>query len=160
MYKNIYVLYGYPLKTSLSPIIHNSTLDKSIYFKQPVKSGDLEFAINAIRKFNWKGANITIPHKVKVVKYLDEIDESVKTTGAVNTIENVGEKLIGYNTDVNGFKDSLPLFNKKERAIIIGAGGAARAVVFALIKIGFKEIHIYNRTLNRSQDLKEFFLKL
>lgn len=160
MYKDIYVLYGYPLKNSLSPKIHNSTLKNAIYFKQSVKPCDLEFAINAIKKFNWRGANITIPHKIEVMKYLDEVDESAKTIGAVNTIKNIDHKLIGYNTDVNGFKDSLPLLNHKDRAIVIGAGGAARAVILALIKVGFKEICIYNRTLKKAQELKDFFLNL
>jgi len=160
MKSNIYVLYGYPLKSTLSPKIHNSSLKDCIYFKQAVKPTDLGFAIKAIKKFSWKGANITIPHKTNVIKYLDEIDESAKNIGAVNTINNLDGKLIGHNTDVIGFKNSLPILSSKDKAMIIGAGGASRAVILALIEVGFIEIHIYNRTLQKAENLKEFFLTL
>lgn len=160
MSENIYVLYGYPLKSSLSPKIHNNSLKNCSYFKQAVKPINLKFAIRVIRKFAWKGANITIPHKINVIKYLDEIDDSAKTIGAVNTINNIDGKLIGHNTDVIGFKESLPLLSSKNRAIIIGAGGASRAVILALIEMGFREIHIYNRTLQKAKHLKEFFFNI
>lgn len=159
MNKNIYVLYGFPLKKSLSPLIHNATLKDSVYFTQPVHPNNLSFAIDVIRKFSWAGANITIPHKIEVMKFLDEINEQAKIIGAVNTIDNKNNKLIGYNTDVKGFQKSLPLLLKRDKAVILGAGGAARAIILGLIEEGFKEINIFNKTPLKADLIKNDYAK-
>jgi shikimate dehydrogenase len=160
MNKDIYVLYGYPLKSSLSPKIHNNSLRNSVYFSQSVKSENLKFAIEAIRVFSWKGANITIPHKVSVMDFLDNISKTAKVIGAVNTIANIDGSLIGYNTDVIGFKASLPKDLDKSRAVVVGAGGAARAIILALIQFGYKRIDVYNRTYSKANEIINYYKRL
>jgi len=160
MNKDIYVLFGYPLQNSLSPKIHNSSLQKSLYFNQPVKPENLSFAIEAIKKFSWKGANITIPHKVNVIKYLNELSDNAKIIGAVNTISNLNGYLVGHNTDVIGFLKTLPKELSRDKAVIIGAGGAARAVILSLIQFGYKRIDIINRTFNKAKFLKNYYEEL
>ena len=155
---NIYVLFGYPINFTLSPIIHNAIFSKnnenSIYFAQPIKANKIKSALQSMKDFNWKGANVTIPYKQSVIEFLDVIDVSAKKIGAVNTILNDNNKLIGYNTDFLGFKHTIPQELNKEKPIIcLGAGGAALAIVSALVDSGFKDISIINRTESKAKDL-------
>ena len=152
-------ILGNPIKHSLSPTIHNFWLkelsinSKYISIKTPEKN--FKKTIEKLIKLKFLGVNLTIPLKEKALKYLDRKDKIVKVIGAVNVLifSNKG-KIIGKNTDVYGFKNSLENNIKiKKNAIIIGSGGASRAVLYSLIKMNFKKIVIFNRTINNSKKM-------
>ncbi|MCH5583786.1 shikimate dehydrogenase [Shimazuella sp. AN120528] len=156
-------LIGYPVTHSKSPEMLNEVCRilgiPAAYLAYPVKPGDLEEAVKGMRALNFIGFNVTIPHKVAIMPYLDELDDTAKEIGAVNTVVNKDGKLIGYNTDGVGYLRSL----QEETAVslqdktvtILGAGGAARAVSITLAKAGVKEIFIANRTQQKAEKLAE-----
>ena len=136
---NILCVIGHPIEHSMSPLMHNAALKELsldyIYLAFDVPPRELEKAVSGIRKNNIKGINVTIPHKETIIKYLDQIDPLAKKIGAVNTIKNQKGYLTGKNTDAFGAKQALinAGFEIKEKnVLILGAGGAARAVSFAL----------------------------
>ena len=160
---------GKNIENSLSPLIHNQIILKHslslCYLPFQVAETELSKAIQGIKALDIKGVNITFPFKEKVIKFLDELEETARRIGAVNTIVNNKGILIGYNTDVIGFKRSLQedeeFIIKKKKAVIFGAGGAARGVIYALLEEGIEEICIFNRTLEKAkkimQDFSPFF---
>jgi len=162
-------IIGKNIENSLSPLFHNQIILKHslnfCYLPFQVAETNLGKAIQGIKTLNIRGVNITFPYKEKVIKFLDEVKESARRIGAVNTIINNKGILTGYNTDVIGFKKSLQedgkFTIKGEKAVILGAGGAARAVVYALLEEGIEEIYIFNRTPEKAekikQDLSPFF---
>jgi shikimate dehydrogenase len=113
--------------------------------------------VQGIRDFSKLGANVTIPYKEAVLPLLDKVDQLARRIGAVNTIVNKDDKLVGYNTDASGFMKALEeeggFVPKGKRAILLGAGGAARAVGFALVGAGVKSLVILNRTHDRGEAL-------
>jgi len=133
-------IIGRSIENSLSPLIHNQIILKYsvnfYYLPFQTTETNLGKAIQGIKALNIRGVNITFPYKEKVIKFLDEVEESARRIGAVNTIVNNKGILTGYNTDVIGFKKSLQedgkFAIKGEKAVILGAGGVARAVVYAL----------------------------
>ncbi len=132
-----------------------------IYKPFRVMASDLEDSIKGIRAFGIRGCGVSMPHKIKVMQCLDQIDDAAKRIGAVNTIINNNGVLTGYNTDYEGakraLKETYDIRNKK--ALIIGAGGAARAIIVALKDSGAGEIWLTNRDEARGQELaKEFSL--
>lgn len=152
---------GDPIAHSKSPAMHNAALKAAgvngIYMPLHVHPEQLQAAIRGIVALGYRGVNVTIPHKEQVMSYLDEIDESARLIGAVNTIVNKDGKLIGYNTDGIGYVRSL-----KEEAVpdlagkriaVLGAGGAARGVIYALALEKPERIHILNRTAERAIEL-------
>ncbi|TES98222.1 MAG: shikimate dehydrogenase [Promethearchaeota archaeon] len=149
---NILCVIGHPIEHSMSPVMHNAALNDLsldyIYLAFDIPPNDLEKAILGFKKSNMKGINVTIPHKEAIIHYLDELDPLSKQIGAVNTIKNEGGVLLGRNTDALGAKQALLDGGFKiegKKALILGAGGAARAISFALSeKMG--EIFISNRT--------------
>jgi shikimate dehydrogenase len=164
-------IIGKNIENSLSPLIHNQIILKHslnfCYLPFQVTETNLAKTIQGIKTLDIRGVNITFPYKEKVIEFLDELEESARRIGAVNTIVNNKGALTGYNTDVIGFKKSLQkdgrFVIKEKKAVILGAGGAARAVVYALLEEGIEEICIFNRTLEKAkkikQDLSSFFLK-
>ena len=156
---------GKNIENSLSPLIHNQMIFKHslnfCYLPFQVAETDLNKVIQGIKALNIRGVNITFPYKEKVVKFLDEVEESARRIGAVNTIVNNKGILTGYNTDVIGFKRSLQedeeFVIKKKKAVIFGAGGAARGIIFALLEEEIEEICIFNRTLEKAKKLKQDF---
>ncbi len=149
---------GNPIEHSLSPNIHNAgfqSLGLNFAFAA-FHATNVKEAISGIRGLNIRGISVTIPHKVTVMEYLDEIDETAKKIGAVNTIVNDNGKLTGYNTDCDGavqaLKEQTSL--KGKRILLVGAGGAARAIAFGLKKEG-ASIVITNRTVKKAKDLAE-----
>jgi shikimate dehydrogenase len=155
-------LFGNPLGHSLSPIMQNTAFSlcgiEYIYIPFQVEPGYLEKAIKAMMIFNFAGANITIPYKTEVIKYIDEIDEMAKAIGAVNTLVVKNKKIIGYNTDGMGFTQSLKNkgFNPKGKIfLLIGAGGAARGLAFTLAFEGAAHIFIANRTFEKADILAQ-----
>ncbi len=154
-----------PIEHSLSPQMHNCGYkvlgieNNFIFLRRLVKSEDLKKFIDGVRKNpNFRGASISIPHKIEIMKYLDEIDKVAKVIGAVNTIVKKGKKLKGYNTDYLGILHPLKrrLNLKGKTAAVLGAGGAARAAVYVLVTQGAK-VNIFNRSLEKAQNLANNF---
>ncbi len=153
---------GYPIKHSLSPRIHNFWLKKygidGEYKTYEVKPEDLENFIITLSQQGLAGVNVTLPHKEKIFSLIRENDESADILGAVNTVICNDDELAGFNTDTYGFTENVRKHVKdKDKAVVLGAGGAARAVVLSLIKLGFKEIIITNRTIEKAQKIKQLF---
>ncbi len=157
-------LIGYPVEHSLSPSMHNAAFDHLgldyCYVTFPVRPDLLEDAVKAIRALNLKGVNVTVPHKERVIPFLDVVDEEASFIGAVNTILNDNGVLRGFNTDGRGFMESLKdagVDIKDRRIIIIGAGGASRAIGFYLCReamaLGITDIEI-EKTSRLVNDLK------
>ncbi|MCG2709470.1 MAG: shikimate dehydrogenase [Thermodesulfovibrionales bacterium] len=134
-------LLGYPVEHSLSPAMHNAAFEHigldCCYVTFPVKPGFLKDAVRSVRALNLAGVNVTMPHKENVIPLLDKVDADASFIGAVNTVVNINGKLIGYNTDGNGFMRSLSeaqIAVNKKNVLILGAGGASRAIGFYLAK--------------------------
>lgn len=141
-----------PAKHSLSPKMHSLSFQllniDAVYLAFEIKSQQLEPAIEAIRTLDMLGVNLSMPHKKKVLKYLDELTESCQLIGACNTIVNHKGHLVGYNTDGIGFIRSLKeadVSYQKETFTFIGAGGAATAMICQAAIDGVKKIHIFGR---------------
>ena len=146
-------IIGNPLSHSISPILQETAI-KSIgkngeYKKFECDIEHLSETINFLKENNYLGFNVTIPHKENILKYLDFIDETAEKIGAVNTVKIEKEKLFGFNTDIFGFIE--PIKDKKfNNAAVLGAGGAARAVVFGLNKLKVQNIKIYARDMSKA----------
>ena len=158
-------LIGYPVEHSLSPAMHNSAFTALglnwCYVPLPVPPERVGEAIAGLRALGFVGANVTVPHKEAVMAYLDHVTPEAQAIGAVNTIV-VREGLIGYNTDWQGFLTALSergFDPQGKRAVVLGAGGAARAVVYALAQAG-AQVTVLNRTLARAQALVQDFASL
>ena len=156
----LYCLLGNGIKNSLSPIIHNSFFQsnklESYYTTLNVNSNDLKTILDTLRKLNFRGANVTIPHKTDIIPYLDSLDSLAISVNAVNTVLYENEKLIGYNTDVEGFmkplRKNIQRFDNK-KAVILGSGGASKAVLYGLINANCKELIILNRTIENARQI-------
>ena len=162
-------IFGDPIDHVASPRMHNLAFTylgiDMVYVAFKVKPEDLKAAVESIKVLGIAGVNVTVPHKENIMKYLDEVDPFAKFIGAVNTIKNNDGKLIGYNTDANGFISSIKGEGEFEprgkKVIIIGAGGAARAIAFALAQRKAKEITlcdvIHGKAEKLAADLKNNF---
>ena len=161
------VLIGHPVAHSLSAAMHQAALDAAgidaRYELLDVALPELAETIGALRDDAFLGANVTIPYKERVVPMVDRITEEAGATGAVNTITRDGRRLVGHNTDVPGFKVSLDTLVGRQKmprsAVVLGAGGGARAVVHGLITEGFQRIIVFNRHLHRAEGLVRFFAR-
>lgn len=159
---------GDPILHSKSPIMHQAALSElglqGAYVPLHIRPAGLADAISAVRSLGFRGVNVTIPHKVEVMKYLDEVDEGAASIGAVNTIVNDNGRLKGFNTDGIGYVRSLkdeacPELSGK-RIAVLGAGGAARAIVYALITEQPASISIINRTELKARELAKVWNEL
>lgn len=146
-------LLGQPVSQSFSPNIHNYLSQKykknNIYMCFEIEKTNLQNAAKGIKTFNMKGCNVTIPYKVDIIPYLDKVEKNALLIGAVNTIKNVNDELIGYNTDGIGFIKSLTdegYSLKDKKVIILGAGGACRSISVELANHGVSYIEIRNRS--------------
>ena len=159
------VLIGHPVAHSLSGAMQQAAFDElgidaryELWDRAPI---DLTEAIAELRTEDFLGANVTIPHKERVVPMVDRLTEEATATGAVNTITRDTRRLIGHNTDVAGFKVALDKLVGRQKmpksAVILGAGGGARAVVFGLIREGFQRVIVFNRHLHRAEGLVKHF---
>ena len=149
-------LIGNPVEHSLSPIMHNEALkDKNlnyVYLAFDVQPENLKDVVNGAKAIGWKGFNITIPHKIEIMKYLDKIDDDAKLIGAVNTVKIENNKAIGYNTDGIGARLSIEEIMgevKDYNILVIGAGGSSRAVCCELAKNN--NLTIINRTVEKAE---------
>lgn len=155
------VVAGDPIEHSLSPVMQNAAIEEMglenefVYKKKQVKKEDLPKFIDYLK--NIEGANITIPHKVQVLRYLDELTKEAEFIGAVNTIYKKDGNLVGHNTDGQGAVEAVleKTTIESSKACIIGAGGAARAIAFTMALYNIKELIIMNRTVGKAQELSK-----
>lgn len=158
-------LIGHPIKQSYSPFLQNVAFELTkldyIYLAFDVPADNLKNSVNSVLALGMKGLNVTLPHKEKIIRMLDDLSEEASMIGAVNTVVNDHGKLFGYNTDVNGILETLLPYKDEisgSKVSVIGAGGSARAVIYTLIR-HFKpeEINIINRTQQRADTLMNYF---
>lgn len=161
----LFVLFGDPVEHSLSPVMQNAALQAAeidgLYIPWRVKETGLPTAFASLRGMeNFGGANVTLPHKEQAVALVDTLTQEAASMGAVNTVIARGGRLLGANTDGQAFLRSLheeaAFLPRGKPAVILGAGGAARAVSVSLADAGAEEIVIVNRTIERAQSLAEF----
>ena len=161
------VLIGHPVAHSLSGAMQQAAFDAQgidakyeLWDRAPIALPD---AIGEVRGDDFLGVNITIPHKERVVPMIDRLTEEAQATGAVNTLTREGRRLVGHNTDVPGFAAALDKLVGRQKmprqAVVLGAGGGARAVVYGLIRAGFLRIVVFNRHLHRAEGLVRHFGK-
>lgn len=152
---------GDPIVHSKSPIMHRAALQScgltGAYLPFHVKAERLGEAIGGIRALGFRGINVTVPHKLEVMNYLDHIDEGAKLIGAVNTIVNDGGILTGYNTDGIGYvrslkEEAVPELQGK-RILVLGSGGAARGIIHALLQEQPEQVIVANRTAAKAHEL-------
>lgn len=157
----IVALLGFPVEHSRSPAMHNAAfqalgLDYR-YVPFAVPPAALEHATKGVRALGFAGANLTIPHKERVIPWLDDLSREARLIGAVNTIVRRGERLIGYNTDAGGFlhafREDTGARVRGGRFLVLGAGGAARAVIVALAMAGARGIAVANRSPRRAREV-------
>lgn len=156
--KRCYIV-GYPVEHSMSPAMHNAAFKAlgfdAEYKLAPVKPGQLVTFIDKLRDNEVLGANVTIPHKVEVMRHLDHIDETARAIGAVNTIVHRDGRLYGYNTDSTGGVEALTekYGSLKDRNVtILGAGGASRAITYQVSRVDCK-VTVLNRSVERARNL-------
>mgnify|MGYP001158534966 CR=1 FL=1 len=144
-------IIGNPLRQSLSPILHNYWMKRydinGVYI--PICLENISKINTALKSLNFKGLNVTIPFKKKIIPHLDFVDKDAKNLEAVNTIVNIKGKLKGYNTDLYGFSIGLEKakkWNPEDPVVILGAGGASEAAIAGVLKLGATKIFIMNRT--------------
>tara|TARA_A100001015_G_scaffold321466_1_gene452359 strand:+ start:1225 stop:2052 length:828 start_codon:yes stop_codon:yes gene_type:complete len=163
VYKKAKVI-GYPIAQSKSPQLHGYWLKKygidGEYTKQEVKPENLEIVIRSLKSEGYVGFNTTVPHKEEIMKYLDQVSDIAKKIGAVNTVIIKDDIVYGTNTDGYGFVENIkntdPGFNfSLGPAIVLGAGGAARSIVVALLNEGVPKVIITNRTRERAEEIKK-----
>ncbi len=146
-----YLLIGYPIGHSVSPLMHNTALAhhniNAKYIAVNVDSSDFSSLASHFNSSSFLGANITIPHKQNLIPFVDELTKTAATIGAINTIIKSDNHLIGDNTDAYGFLVPLKEIDELEpdRAIIFGSGGATKAIIYALNDFGFEEVYVVSR---------------
>ena len=159
-----YLVTGNPIEHSLSPSLHNYWIKKNrinaIYEKQKLDENELKNVILNIKKKKLHGINVTVPFKKKIIPFLDTLSLEAEKTQSVNTIYLENNKVIGHNTDINGFELSIKKLKYNtidKRVLILGAGGVVPSIIFALNKLKVSEIKISNRTKNKAEKLKDLF---
>jgi len=152
-------IIGDPIEHTMSPVMHNAAFRKLgldyVYLAFHVRQEELDKAVAGMRALNIRGLNVTIPHKVAIIPFLDKLDPLAEKIGAINTIVNEGGLLTGYNTDATGFLQALlerGIKPREKKVIILGAGGAARAISFILAERDASLV-ILNRYSARAEDL-------
>lgn len=150
-YTRLAAVVANPIKHSISPFIHNSAFEATntngVYLAWEVDATELAETVANIRRYQMYGINLSMPYKEQVIPYLDQLSEEACLIGAVNTIVNREGTLIGYNTDGKGFFKSLPSFKiSKKRMILLGAGGAAKAILAQAILDGVSQISVFVRS--------------
>ncbi|MEH1776459.1 MAG: shikimate dehydrogenase [Nostoc sp.] len=153
---------GHPVEHSLSPVMHNAVIAQLeldyIYLPFPIEPQNLEVAIAGFAAVGVVGFSVTIPHKQAIIPLLSEITPLAQTIGAVNTVSRQNHKWVGTNTDVEGFIAPLQTTYKQDWsqkvAVILGNGGAARAVVAGCTQLGFAQIHVVGRNMQRLQEFR------
>jgi shikimate dehydrogenase len=157
----LYGLIGHPVSHSLSPHIFKAAFEvrglNAAYELFPIPPEGLEEGVRELLQKGVRGFNVTVPHKTNVIPMMMRIDDSALLTGAVNTVQVTNDGLVGHNTDMGGFRDSLEYLGVPDvegsRVLVVGAGGAARAVVTGLALSGVARVTISNRFLEETTGL-------
>ena len=159
-----YLVIGNPINHSLSPELQNYWIKQNnidaIYDKKKINYNELEKTILDVKRQIISGLNITVPYKNTIIPYLDELSEEAKNTQSVNTIYLKDKKVIGHNTDIDGFENAIKKINfnfKNKKIFILGAGGVVSSVIYASQKMGSSEIIISNRTEEKAEKIKNIF---
>lgn len=157
-------LLGDPVEHSLSPVMHNSAmkhLDLDMrYMAFHVSPQKLETALQGMSSLGMIGTNVTVPHKEAAFRWVDELAPSAEMSGAVNTVIFGNHETTGHNTDIGGVKQALAsLRTPSDKALVLGAGGAARGVLCALAESGLSTLYLSNRTISRAETLKKDLLR-
>ncbi len=162
-----FAVIGDPIDHSLSPTIHNAAYRElgleCTYIAYKIPKDQLDVEIDSLKKIKISGFNVTIPHKINMLEFLDEMDENCRIIGATNTVINEDGYLKGYNTDMDGFLEPIKNRNitiKDSNVLLLGSGGAARAIIAGMAKEKAKEVTIINRTKEHATELKEFSINL
>ena len=159
-----YLVIGRPIEHSLSPELHNFWIKKNninaIYEKKELNENELENLILQVKQKKINGLNVTVPFKKKIIPFLDLINYEARNSQSVNTIYKDKNKIIGDNTDIDGFKNGLEKTNQifeNKKALILGAGGVVPSIIIALKKMQISKIYISNRTVLKAMNLKKLF---
>ena len=162
-----YLVIGNPIEHSLSPKLHNHWLKENninaIYDKKNLSKNDIKKVIDELKNERISGLNVTVPFKKYVIPFLDELTPLAKEAQSVNTILKKNKKIIGDNTDIGGFVQSLKHINytvKNKKVFILGAGGVTSSIIVALKNLGISKIIISNRTKEKAVELKNFYSNL
>ena len=162
--KKKFLVIGNPIDHSLSPKLHNYWIKKykidAVYEKKLLNNNEIEDLIFNIKEEKIHGLNVTVPFKKMVIPFLDDLSEEAKISQSVNTIYKDDNKIIGDNTDIEGFKLGLEetgLEIKNKKALILGAGGVVSSIIFALKKMQTEKIYVSNRTELKATELKKNF---
>ena len=150
-YTRLAAVVANPIKHSISPFIHNSAFEATetngVYLAWEVEATDLAETVANIRRYQMYGINLSMPYKEQVIPYLDQLSEEARLIGAVNTVVNREGTLIGYNTDGKGFFKSLPSFKiSGKKMVLLGAGGAAKAILAQAILDGVSQVSVFVRS--------------
>ena len=150
-YTRLAAVVANPIKHSISPFIHNrafeATNTNGVYLAWEVEGTDLAETVANVRRYQMFGINLSMPYKEQVISYLDQLSEEARLIGAVNTVVNREGTLIGYNTDGKGFFKSLPSFKiSGKRMVLLGAGGAAKAILAQAILDGVSQVSVFVRS--------------
>jgi len=162
-----YFVIGNPIEHSLSPKLHNHWLNenniKATYEKKQLNENDLKKIVNEIKMEKISGVNVTIPFKKSIIPFLDQLTPLAQEAQSVNTVLKKNNKIIGDNTDVGGFQESMKNINysvKNKKVFILGAGGVAPSIIIGLKKLGVSKIILSNRTKEKAEDLKKIYSNL
>ncbi len=165
--KKKFLVVGNPIDHSLSPKLHNYWIKKykinAVYEKNLLNKGEIEDLIFNVREEKIHGLNVTVPFKKKIIPFLDELSEEAEISQSVNTIYKKDNKIIGDNTDIEGFKLSLEKTEqeiKNKKALILGAGGVVSSIIIALKKMQIEKIYLSNRTELKAIELKKNFSEI
>ena len=162
-----YLVIGNPIEHSLSPQLHNYWIKNNnisaIYEKKKLEVNDLKNVILRIKEKEIQGINVTVPFKKKIIPFIDKLSVESENTQSVNTVFLDNDKIIGHNTDIDGFELSMKeikfnLYNKK--VFILGAGGVVPSIIYALNKMKVSKIFISNRTRDNAENLRDLFIDL
>ena len=161
--KNFLVI-GNPIEHSLSPKLHNYWIKENnidaMYDKKQLSENEIKGIITEVKNEKINGINVTVPFKKSVIPFLDELTQLAKETQSVNTIFKKDNKIVGDNTDVAGFKQSLEYINynvKNKKVFILGAGGVVPSILKALEKLKVSKVYISNRTKEKAKDLESYY---
>ncbi|MDC0645350.1 shikimate dehydrogenase [Candidatus Pelagibacter ubique] len=162
--KKTFLVIGNPIDHSLSPKLHNYWIKKNkinaTYEKKLLNNNEIKDLIFNIREEKIHGLNVTVPFKKMIIPFLDELSKEAEISQSVNTIYKRDNKIIGDNTDIEGFKSSLEKIEQKiknKKALILGAGGVVSSIIIALKKMQIEKIYLSNRTESKAIELKKHF---
>ena len=162
-----YFVIGNPIEHSLSPKLHNHWINenkiRATYEKKQITESDLKRIIDEIKNDKISGINVTIPFKKAIIPFLDQLTPLAQEAQSVNTVLKKDNKIIGDNTDIGGFQESVKNINynvKDKKIFILGAGGVAPSIIIALTKLGASNISLSNRTKEKAENLKKIYSNL